>query len=121
MPHRANRTSFKPGKSGNPSGRPKKTPTQREFEAVCRENADKALSVLLDVMRDCDASHRDRLQAVSIMLDRGFGKAVGRDVLLRLSGTADPTRMTDAQLIDFIGESGGAELEGTPLLDLKRE
>jgi hypothetical protein len=121
MPHRANSTSFKPGISGNPSGRPKKTPTQKQLEQLCRENAPKALSVLMRIMTDSETSARDQLKAIELMFDRGFGKAVGRDVLLRLSGTADPTRMSDAQLLEYAGMSAGDLVHDNeaPAIDFK--
>ena len=39
-------TSFKPGQSGNPSGRPKKTDEQRRIEDMAKEHSQEALKAL---------------------------------------------------------------------------
>jgi hypothetical protein len=65
---------FKPGKSGNPSGRPKKQPVD-EVTAKAREYAQKALFTYVDVMSDEEAPHSARVTAATEILNRGFGKA----------------------------------------------
>jgi hypothetical protein len=79
--HSAN---WKPGQSGNPSGRPRKTPVQRDFETLCKHNADKALAAVLAILQDADSRPADKLRAAEFIADRGFGKPVGRDVLVTL-------------------------------------
>lgn len=65
---------FKPGQSGNPSGRAKKTPEQIELEAQCRALTPDALDVITKIMRDGDME-KNRLVAAQYILDRGWGKA----------------------------------------------
>ena len=72
-------TQFKPGKSGNPGGRPK------GIAAKAREHTDKALAVLVAAMDDSDA--RVRIAAANSILDRGYGKPVAM--------TADVTKRLD--------------------------
>lgn len=69
-----NKTSFKPGQSGNPSGRPKKTQAQQDALAAIRDLAPMASEVLMDVMSNPSAPPAARLKAVEMILDRTYGK-----------------------------------------------
>lgn len=76
---KAPRSAFQPGRSGNPGGRPKLTPEQKaqEFELIqaCRSKSPDAIAVIEQLMHRAD---RDsvRLAAASIIIERGWGKAV---------------------------------------------
>lgn len=67
-------TSFKPGRSGNPGGRPKKTEEQRTLEHMCREKTPDALQTVLGIMSDGE-NERNRLSAAQYVIERGWGKA----------------------------------------------
>lgn len=69
-----NKTSFKPGQSGNPSGRPKKTQEQEDALAAIRDLAPQASTVLMEVMSNPSAPPAARLKAVEMILDRTYGK-----------------------------------------------
>lgn len=68
-------TTFKPGISGNPSGRPKKTEQEFALERACEVNSPEALDTILEIMR---ASRIDkvRLTAAAFIIERRYGKAV---------------------------------------------
>jgi len=68
----ANRTSFKPGQSGNPGGRPRKTPEMRHVEDLAKEHTGKAVQGIVELMESPD--HRVRLAACEEILNRGWGK-----------------------------------------------
>lgn len=65
---------FKPGQSGNPGGRPKGVGLS--IRAKFGEDGHKLIAVLeryaLGKVKKC--THRDRLHAIEVLLDRGWGK-----------------------------------------------
>lgn len=62
---------FKPGQSGNPSGRPKKNQLIVELAQAKTESA---IATLVGIMEDEKASPSARVSAASTILDRGWGK-----------------------------------------------
>jgi hypothetical protein len=70
----ANLRPFKPGQSGNPSGRPKKTPEELDLIAACKEKTPQALSVIENVMVSGE-QEKNRLIAAQYIIDRAYGKA----------------------------------------------
>lgn len=62
-------TRFKPGVSGNPSGRPKKN---RDLEKTAEFYVDEAVKVLASALKDDDA--KVRIAAANAILDRARGK-----------------------------------------------
>ncbi len=72
--------SFKPGQSGNPSGGPKKTPEQREFEEACRSYSPLALARVVailnpDIENGEEHDPNMQLQAAKLVFDRAWGTA----------------------------------------------
>jgi len=64
-------TSFQPGTSGNPGGRPKGL---SEVIALAREHTDLAITTLVDIAKQTKAAPAARVAAASALLDRGWGK-----------------------------------------------
>ena len=62
---------FKPGMSGNPSGRPKSDATIRD---LAKAHTEEALATLIEVARNQKASSSARVAAATALLDRGWGK-----------------------------------------------
>lgn len=70
----ANRpTAFKPGQSGNPAGRAKRTPEEFELIAACRNKTPAALAVIERIMVK-GSSERNKLAAATAIIDRAYGK-----------------------------------------------
>lgn len=63
---------FKPGQSGNPSGRPKSDIVVKE---LAREHTEAAIRTLAEIAGSSKSSDSARVQACTALLDRGWGKA----------------------------------------------
>lgn len=72
---KATSTSFKPGKSGNPGGRPKLPPEIVELRALAREHTKPAVEAIIAVMKNKKAPAGARVTAAAEILDRGWGRA----------------------------------------------
>lgn len=66
-----NSTSFRPGQSGNPAGKPK---TVEHVRDLARQQTADAISTLAEIMRDKKAPHSARVAAATGLLDRGWGR-----------------------------------------------
>ena len=73
MPRRANSTSFRPGQSGNPNGRPR---VLADVQNAAREHSADAIKTLSDIMNNPKAPAAARISAACALLDRGYGKAL---------------------------------------------
>lgn len=76
---KANHTSFQPGRSGNPTERPKLSPELKaesyQLTEACREKTMSAMTVIEQLIYKAD---RDsvKLAAASFFVERGWGKTM---------------------------------------------
>ena len=66
------KSRWKPGQSGNPSGRPKEAFHVRD---LARVHTDEAVRILVKIMRS-STSDKARVVAAQAILDRGWGKPI---------------------------------------------
>lgn len=64
---------FKPGESGNPSGRPK---VDLNLRKLAREHTETALDALVEIVLSKRAAAAARVSAAQAILDRGWGRPV---------------------------------------------
>ena len=107
----ANLIPWKPGQSGNPSGRPKGVAKQAR-EKVGNDPA-RLLDVLLAVAEDAGAKTSDRIAAAREYLDRGWGKAASYSPV----EDGDPLELGDvertiADLVDELASKREAKAPG---------
>jgi|SRR5215831_18841259 len=99
-------TAWKPGQSGNPSGRPK---SDVDLPAICRGHTLAAVNVLVECLQDPDK--RISLAAARELLDRGHGRPV-QPVAGEVNGQLNVTllhlvaaREVSAQITALMGEN----------------
>jgi hypothetical protein len=78
---------FKPGKSGNPGGRPK---GDIELRRAARERTAEALATLVTIMRNTKAATAARVSAAEAILNRGWGKPVQPNAFTDVEGNDRP-------------------------------
>lgn len=81
----ANSTSFKPGQSGNPGGRPKLTLSDRELREMCKGYCPEAIQTVYHLMKNSEED-RVKVSCAEILLERGHGKPAQS---VTISGDAD--------------------------------
>jgi hypothetical protein len=64
---------FKPGQSGNPGGRPKGL--RAYIQAKCGEDGKALVDAAWSIATDKKASPAARISAMTLLFDRGWGKA----------------------------------------------
>ncbi len=113
-------TSFKPGVSGNPGGRPKTPQTiaaRRIFadvKALARECAPEAISTLKSVMLDAKSPPAARIGAATAILDRGYGKPNQTVDVTSIIAALDLSKLSDAELAQL---KALISLAAGPLID----
>jgi len=110
------RTSWKPGQSGNPAGRPKRTPEQKEIEDLARTWSRAAINRLGKIATK--GEDKDAVRACEAILDRGFGRSRQQvDV-----GVTMPSGVVilPAEEIDELRSNGAMETESRPAASVPR-
>src|SRR5262249_41268302 len=92
---------FRPGVSGNPSGRPKAV---AEIRALAREHTKAALEALVEIVNNKKAPPAARVAAANSLLDRGYGRPETKiDASLEPSTATQSVFSAMLQLFDQAG------------------
>ena len=81
------RHSFPKGVSGNPGGRPKQTPEQKDALEAIRGLTPRAVEVMREILDSPRSGEVAKLRVAEIVLDRTYGKATAQVMLT--SGSFD--------------------------------
>src|SRR5215475_14241887 len=98
---------WKPGQSGNPSGRPRSKKQSRTITELAREYAPSALRTLKKLMDDPKSSSTARAIACDRILDRAYGKPPAAIGVIVGGQARKPEEYSDAELAAIIAR--GAE------------
>ena len=87
---------WKPGQSGNPAGR---SGLFLEMQRRAREATPELIGYLLEIARDGSEDARNRIVAIQIMLERGWGKVQAEydPAQEKVPMVVDPSRLTPEQ------------------------
>lgn len=108
---------FTKGKSGNPVGRPKKTPELREVEDLAKDASPEAIKRLIEWIKSDEA--RPSITACIAVLDRAFGKPA-QAVEHKGTVTHDISSFSDAELAAIIAEEDRGNRSDAPPKRAKR-
>ncbi len=102
-------TSFKPGKTGNPGGRPKEV---AEMRALARERTSDAVDTLFSIMDDADKPAAARVAAANSLLDRGWGK-LAQAITADMTATVETRGGLTPEIAALVAlAAGGGSAEG---------
>ena len=100
---------FKPGTSGNPGGRPKKTAAELKAVEKMKKLTPEAVDVVEGILKNSKASFYARLQAAQIIFDRAMGRP---DTFLKVDNAEQSVAASSARLQSLFGSADDEDEEG---------
>ncbi len=99
-------TRFQPGVSGNPSGRPKRTPAETKALNQIRKLAPEAAKIMKEMLQDSKTPAAVRVKICEIILDRTFGKAPAS---ISLSTDSDKVAESRSYILSLVSRIRGED------------
>ena len=103
---------YKPGQSGNPGGRPKKTPEELKAVAELKRMTPEAVKVVVKILKNEHAYLYARLQAAEIIFNRAMGRP---ETYLKVDNAEQSVEASVANLMDLFGSVEEEEPEVLPV------
>ncbi len=103
-------TRFKPGSSGNPSGRPKRTPAEAKALAQIRKLAPEAAKTMKEMLQNVKTPAAVRVKICEIILDRTYGKAPAS---ISLSTDSDKVEESRSYILSLVRRIRGDDSSDT--------
>lgn len=102
---------YKPGQSGNPGGRPRKTPAELKAVEMMKQMTPEAVEVVVQILRNKNASLYARLQAAEIIFNRAMGRP---ETYLKVDQGEQSVEAAAAKLQSLFASGDDEEGENAP-------
>ena len=102
---------YKPGQSGNPGGRPRKTPAELKAVEMMKQMTPEAVEVVVQILRNKNASLYARLQAAEIIFNRAMGRP---ETYLKVDQGEQSVEAAAARLQSLFASGDDEEGENAP-------
>lgn len=91
--------TFQKGVSGNPSGRPKRTPAEQQAIDRMKEITPEAVEVVYDILKGKNTTVYAKLQAAELILNRAMGRP---ETYLRVEAADESQEQAGLSLLELL-------------------
>ena len=102
--------TFQKGVSGNPGGRPKRTPAEQQAIDRMKEITPEAVEVVYDILKGEKTTVYAKLQAAELILNRAMGRP---ETYLRVEAADESQEQAGLSLLELLESCGEPEPQPT--------